>query len=95
MSTVSYATCPACSSPNKAGAGEHPNLSICLACGAIFGQLYLGDSYGVVRPQFHPDANSVPDDRQRYFDFVTLGSQGVDRRHGWYDTLTGYIIQVG
>ena len=88
--------CPACSHKLGYVAAEgRGQLHTCAKCGAIFGSLYLGDSYGVVKPYFHFNAEAVPQDRIRYFDFTTLGSEGLGRRHGWYDTLTGLIIQVG
>lgn len=85
--------CPACS--HKLGTRLGPQLMRCAKCGATFGTLYLGDSYGIVKPAWHPEPDKVPHDRIRYFDFTTLGSEGIGRRHGWYDTLTGLIIQVG
>jgi hypothetical protein len=65
----------------------------CRACNAVFGQCYLGDSYSLVLPQFSA-AEIAPDD-QRYFDFTTIGSKGIARRHGWYDPQTRLITQVG
>jgi hypothetical protein len=65
----------------------------CAACGAIFGTCYLGDSYGFVKPFFA--AAEVPAGQSRYFDFTTLGSNGVGRRHGWFDPATKLITQVG
>lgn len=85
--------CPACS--HKLGTRMGPQLMRCAACGAIFGTLYKGDSYAIVKPWFHQAPDTVPQDRVRYFDFTILGSDGIGRRHGWYDTLTGLIIQVG
>ncbi len=58
----------------------------------------------------HPDLKPLPkvvpdmacqlciievDGTVKYFDFTTLGSQGISRRHGWYDTVTRCITQVG
>jgi hypothetical protein len=67
----------------------------CAKCDAVFGEPYLGDSYSVVKPYFHPQAEQVPDANIRYFDFTCLGSKGITRRHGWYDKTSGYIIQTG
>ena len=85
--------CPACS--HKLGYRKGSQLMTCAKCGAIFGTLYLGDSYAIVKPWWHEAPETVPQDRVRYFDFTTLGSDKIGRRHGWYDTLTGLIIQVG
>lgn len=30
-----------------------------------------------------------------YFDLITLGSQGIGRRHGWVDRETRLIVQAG
>ena len=65
----------------------------CAACGAIFGSCYLGDSYGLVSP--YMTASVEAHERQRYFDFTTLGSKGVGRRHGWFDPETKLMTQVG
>jgi hypothetical protein len=65
----------------------------CAKCGAIFGSCYLGDSYGLVSP--YMTANIAATERQRYFDFTTLGSKGVGRRHGWFDPETRMMTQVG
>lgn len=91
VATINYAQCPCCNSTDHADAPEHVRLSTCLRCNAIFGQLYLGDSYTVVLPYF---VEQEPADPPRYFDFVTIGSK-VDRRHGWYDVATKRIVQVG
>ena len=65
----------------------------CFACDAIFGTCYLGDSYGLVLP--YMASKPVPPEETRYFDFTTLGSAGVGRRHGWFDPNTKLITQVG
>lgn len=56
--------------------------------------LYLGESYSYVLP-FMSNQTSIPDERLRYFDFSGLGSNGPYRRHGWFDTQTKTIVQVG
>jgi hypothetical protein len=65
----------------------------CAKCEAIFGTCYLGDSYSYVLPYF-AKAEVAPE-QTRYFDFTTLGSNGVGRRHGWFDPNTKLITQVG
>ena len=83
--------CPACSG-NGINKGK---VSECKRCGGIFADaIYLGDSYDFVLPYWDdPDACRAGD--QRYFDFVCLGSGGVDRRHGWFNPATKRIVQVG
>ena len=87
--------CRACDNTrgNKLVPGFHSVYS-CGACEALFGNCYLGDSYTLVLPHFHSDPN-FPADQQRYFDFSTLGSNGNQRRHGWFDPQTKLITQVG
>ena len=85
--------CPACSCRRAVAVPGHAQLYRCFKCDAIYGTLYLGESYGIVKPFF--SQAEVPADRQRYFDFTTLGSNGIGRRHGWYDLATGLITQVG
>lgn len=85
-------SCPACSH-TKGFTVKMASVYECGACHALYGHCYLGDSYGYVLP-FFAEA-SVPAERQRYFDFETLGSQGVGRRHGWFDPMTRRITQVG
>jgi hypothetical protein len=66
----------------------------CPHCEAIQGQCYLGESYGLVKPYLDPDPNVDPL-TVRYYDFTTLGSQGIGRRHGWYNPATRLIVQTG
>lgn len=86
-------TCPACSATRLADHGTTFGVYRCLDCGAIFGRCYLGDSYAIVKPWF--SKVEPPAERVRYFDFECLGSGGITRRHGWFDTETGLITQVG
>ncbi len=70
----------------------------CKHCGGIYGECYLGDSYGYVLPYWaslEDCKRAEVDGTVKYFDFTTLGSQGISRRHGWYDTVTRCITQVG
>lgn len=92
LSTRNPRACRACD--NVRGNKEiRTGIFECAKCEALFGQCYLGDSYAVVKPQMAgPD---VPSERQRYFDFTTLGSKGVGRRHGWFDKESRLITQVG
>ncbi len=84
--------CPACNSKSLTEI-KTASVYTCDDCGAIFGQVYLGDSYGYVKPMM--TGEDVPADKTRYFDFTCIGSNGVTRRHGWYDPSTKKIVQVG
>ena len=91
---IDYTRCPACDHKR----GLRPidgsiTIRTCPKCGAIFGQCYLGESYEIVLPYMHPDP--PPPEECRYFDFLTIGSRGIDRRHGWYDPRTKLITQIG
>ena len=65
----------------------------CPTCGAILGSCYKGDSYGIVKP-FMVNVEP-PAERVRYYDLRVLGSDGISRRHGFFDTVTGLIVQIG
>lgn len=84
--------CPACSG-KRHDATELIRVYRCKRCGAIFGECYLGDSYRLVLP-YWAEAD-VPAERTRYFDLMTLGGEGIQRRHGWYDPETRRITQTG
>lgn len=86
--------CPACSHAIVHEHKTHWRVHQCSACTAIFGDLYLGDSYNFVLPRFTDDP--AADSRARYFDFTTLGGDNTrSRRHGWYDPTTKLITQIG
>jgi hypothetical protein len=84
--------CPACSA--KKIETLKVTLFRCRACEALFGSMYLGDSYSLVKPYFDAPGACAPE-AQRYFDFECVGSKGVTRRHGWFNPATGYTTQVG
>ena len=84
--------CPACSRKNGLKQKE-AGIYECPKCGCIFGQCYLGESYKYVLPYWTEDR--VPDERIRPYDFLCLGSEGITRRHGFYDTQTRRIVQSG
>lgn len=65
----------------------------CPHCGAIQGQCYKGDSYSIVKPFMAKEVAAGT--REVYYDLDVLGSDGITRRHGWFDPATGYITQVG
>ncbi len=82
--------CPACSS--KKSTTLHSGVEECSACGAVYGRCYLGTSYEFVLP-YWDDAPNCPE--QKYFDFECLGSEGLTRRHGWFNPETKKITQTG
>lgn len=67
----------------------------CASCGGLNGEMYLGVSYLLVRPTWAPGADTIPAERTRYFDLMCLGSEGVTRRHGWYDPASKGLVQIG
>ena len=84
--------CPGCSGRLKAT--EKLGVYTCRACqGLIATSIYLGDSYGLVLPYWET-GDTAPEDL-RYFDFTCLGSNGLQRRHGWYNRRTRRTVQVG
>jgi hypothetical protein len=87
--------CPACNSKKQRrfNPARYAQVYECRTCGAIHGTLYLGDSYSLVLP--YMTDKPVPPEKTRYFDFVTLGSKGIDRRHGWFDPETRLVVQIG
>lgn len=85
--------CPACSHTLAFPVAGRTEIYTCAKCDAIFGTCYLGESYGMVLP-FMVTVDP-PVEQTRYFDFTCLGSKGLTRRHGWYDTASKLIVQVG
>ncbi len=83
-------SCPACDSEQSHPSDLGAQISECTKCGAVYGTCYLGDSYGIVKPSFGEDG-----ERSIYFDLTCLGSQGITRRHGWYNPETLLTMQVG
>lgn len=83
--------CPACNGR------RHEQLATqvyrCRRCGALHGTVYRGELNQYVIMRLAPQP--VPAERERYFDFTVLGSDGVSRVHGWYDTATRLVTQVG
>ena len=90
--------CPVCN--NKRGNGRYSQSNIgltqvyrCAKYGAVFGSCYLGDSYTIVKPSWHRGEDDPS--QWFYFDLETVGSRGVERRHGWAHKDTHQIVQVG
>jgi len=69
-------------------------LYTCGNCGGLVGRCSLGSFYSIVRPRWCKEPN-VSRERWRYYDVSTLGSEGIQRHHGWYDRETGCILQTG
>lgn len=91
--TKTTRTCPACSGSLKAKDGR-VDLDECRRCGGVVSQsMYKGDSFEVVLPFF--ETGSYEPEEERYFDLTVVGSEGVERRHGWYLPRTRRITQVG
>lgn len=92
--TVPMDACPGCGSTRGIRVDGFPFLVFeCAKCGGVVGTCYLGESYHIVRPFF--SKADVPAEKTRYFDFTTLGSEGVGRRHGWFDPETRLVVQTG
>lgn len=90
-------TCPCCNGKRHARYDENrlglTQVYRCKKCGAVHGSCYLGDSYTVVSAQWHSGEATLDD--TFYYDLECLGSQGVQRRHGWAHKVTRRIVQVG
>jgi hypothetical protein len=92
-----YPTCPACGSDYYIRYTDYRGnkLQQCRNCQAIFGYYEnINDSYQIVKGtwsdmDFNEDTN--------YFDFTGIDHKTNKeiRRHGYYDSLSGNIIQVG
>jgi hypothetical protein len=90
--------CPACS--NVAGnedTADRNGVATCTACGGVFTtrHIYLGESYTYVLPRMAGANQEGAADTWRYFDLSTLGSEGLGRRHGWFQPANKLVVQVG
>ena len=90
---IRTAGCPACSHKLATKVEGFTTMHQCAKCEAIYGSCYLGDSYTLVLPWMVE--KEPPADIIRYYDLECLGSNGITRRHGWYDPATKRIVQVG
>ena len=71
----------------------------CLACSCLHGEVNKGTSYGYVKPYMTGglswDEIKAADERAVPYDITVIGSDGLTRRHGWFDPQTKLITQVG
>ncbi len=102
MAGCSMTDCPACSAPSakvRKDLDRWGGIFECKVCGAIFGGgMYRGDSYQIVKPFFADKATEKTAKAAgtiKYFDLMVLGGDGYERRHGWFDTTSGLVTQVG
>jgi hypothetical protein len=87
--------CPCCLSKRRKERKDlQGTIYQCSECEALYGRCYLGDSYGIVKPEW-ADNQNLPAHRIKYFDLTCLGSEGLTRRHGWFDPETRKIVQIG
>ncbi len=104
--TTTKPTCPACGASQRfsrkpaPGVARPEQVRECRKCAAIYTThpIYLGDSYAIVGTTFassEQEARAQEAGTVRYFDLQTLGSNGLGRRHGWFDLATRLITQVG
>ena len=89
--------CPACNKKMTKKALNEPyqgklRVHQCPKCQAVFGTCYLGESYEIVKSYFSTVKSM---DNALYYDFECLGSKGIERRHGWFDSTSGLILQTG
>lgn len=96
---MEYDRCPSCNSKRFSKVDGSFRIKQCRKCKAIFGECYLGESYSFVMPWFDTarefDSFGKKIREERYFDFTCLGSEGITRRHGWYNPETKGITQIG
>jgi len=88
--------CPCCAATKHVFVDS--GIVRCLDCQALFTTRHvpLGQTYKHVLPRWDERADS----REAlcssvYFDFEYLSSEGLGRRHGWFNPETGCITQVG
>jgi len=86
-------TCPACSGKRHDEHAKIRGIYVCRRCKAVHGTCYKGESYEIVLPYWHEGESNHED--ERYYDLETLGSQGIERSHGWFNVKTRRITQVG
>lgn len=89
--------CPACNATRRTQT-RTTGVYTCGRCGCLYGQTYKGEASALVLPfmasQAAADAAQAAG-TVKPFDLTCLGSDGVTRRHGFYDTVTRRVTQVG
>lgn len=90
MTQTTTIQCPACGGSRSKVEGISTRR--CSRCQCVFGQVYKGESYGIVKPGWCQCGN-VEDDVP--YDLTVLGSAGIERRHGFYHPACRGITQVG
>jgi hypothetical protein len=78
------------------GRNDKPVVGVyeCPKCGAVMGQCYRGEAWYIV-DLGRWAGNETPTDSLRYFDLTVLGSNGIERVHGWFDVTTRRVAQFG
>lgn len=93
--------CSACSGSLKPAveitftALAYRGLQTCRRCGGLQGTIYRGEAIEVIGLGLPMLAAASSPEALRYFDLTVLGSQGVERIHGWYDTTQHRVVQYG
>lgn len=86
--------CPGCST-TKHIETEVCGIVRCGGCGGLYTTHHvpLGRTYQFVLPRW--DDTECPAEQWRYYDFSYLSSEGLGRRHGFYNPANHCITQVG
>jgi hypothetical protein len=85
--------CPGCAQDVEGIQTKVAGVVFCPICEAVFGTCYRGESYLFVLP--YMDNADASMDNARYYDFTTIGSEGLERRHGWYNPANRLVLQFG
>ena len=90
----SATSCPACSSTSSR-AHERSGVRVCAACSCVFTErpIWRGDSFEIVLPAWDETDPALVEERP--FDLTVVGSDGLERRHGWFNPATRRITQTG
>lgn len=89
-----FESCPNCSGRrfNKIINSGGNTIKICKRCDAL-----LGEMTRLVESKKYVDGldDNPKNMNIRYYNFIGMTSEGIARRHGWCDKVTGRIVQVG
>lgn len=88
--------CPCCLSESWEPHPAAPlSVKVCQECGAIYGGPILrSQAHELVILQWAD--REAPPEETRYFDLQLVISDGSTRRvHGWMDTVTRKVVQIG